>query len=103
MSREQELDRAVRKADAARHTFMASWQDARGRFSPPRLRAEAREKANAALQDLRDQARQSVRSHPLIAGGTLVAVIGWLFRRPIAALSRRLYVKMRDEITEEER
>lgn len=96
MSREDAFDAAVRRADMARTRFVGAVDTAKLRFAPERLKADARDKAEELAHAAGDKAKASVRNHPFIVGGAVTGVIAWLLRRPIAALSRWLYVKARN-------
>jgi len=50
-----------------------------------------------ALQDSGKQARSAVVRHPVALAATLTAIIALIFRRPLTALSKRLYVFGRDK------
>jgi hypothetical protein len=96
MTKEEEYRAAALKAQASRLLFADALARARARLSPDRLKADTQAAINRAVQDGRKQARNAVRRHPLAIGLSLAALGAFLFRRPLMALSRRLYVLGQD-------
>ncbi|HEX7782103.1 MAG TPA: hypothetical protein VF509_04795 [Sphingobium sp.] len=81
----------------ARARFLGSLDIAKSRLSASRLKARAQALVVEALQDSGKQARSAVVRHPFALGAFLTAVIAFIFRRPLTALFKRLYVLGRDK------
>ena len=94
MSREVKAYRAAtRRAEAARAQFLEDLGAVKTSVSPDRLKAEiragARERAHLAAM----AAKRGARRHGWTIGAVVAALTAWRFRRPLAALSERLWVK----------
>lgn len=94
MSRESEEYRAAAQASrAARHRFLDNLADTRARFEPDRLKRDIGDAAKRQAEIAKMKAEDMAREHPVAIGAAAAGLIAWLFRRPIAALSRLLGVK----------
>jgi hypothetical protein len=93
----EEYRKASLEADLARARFLGTLDVAKSRLSASRLKARAQALVVEALQDSGKQARSAVVRHPFALGTALAAIIALIFRRPLAALFKRLYVFGRDK------
>jgi hypothetical protein len=96
MTDEDRYRLASDRAKAARLRLDDAIGIARSRLAPARLKADAKDAAADAVRGLGVKARTTVANHPVTTGALIFGFFAWLFRRPLAALSRRLYVVGRD-------
>lgn len=89
---------ASSRAKAAKTALLADAAEARSRLSPDRLKSELLSRVSIQARTMAQGARKGVRTHPWALGVVAAAVSGWIFRRPIAALSCKLFVQARDRI-----
>ena len=94
MKREEAYRDAVLRADARRAALIASAHAARARVTPARLKQDARDKATETLMDGAAYAAAKVRQRPAATAAATGALALYLLRRPIAALFRRIYVRI---------
>lgn len=100
MSDMDDYRKASAEADVARQRFLSTFGLARNRLSVSRLKSRAQAALVEALQDSGKQARSVVTRHRFALGGALLAAIVFVFRRPLTALFKRLYVFGRDKYRE---
>lgn len=101
MSRDVEAYReAARRAESARSRFLADLGAAKTSVSPSRLKAEIREGARERAHLAAMSAKRGVRRHGWSIAAAIAALAAWRFRRPLAALSQRLWVEARTLWTE---
>lgn len=81
--------RAETEADLARSSFLLALDRTRNRLRPGVIRQDLERKISEAAHGTRQAALHTARSHPFITGGTLAVVLGLVFRRPLAALTRK--------------
>ena len=93
----EDYRKASAEADLARARFLGTLDIAKSRLSASRLKARAQTLVVEALQDSGKQARSAVVRHPVALAATLTAIIALIFRRPLTALFKRLYVFGRDK------
>lgn len=90
---------AYRKAEletqVARGDFLRSVDKAKARLSPVRLKDDAVRQLHRTADHMRRDAAEAARKHPLIVGGIAATVVGWIFRKPLLALSRTASVSIR--------
>ncbi|WP_336961157.1 hypothetical protein [Sphingobium aquiterrae] len=89
---------ASSRAAAARATLLADVAEARSRLSPDRLKSDLVDQASVQARTMAKGAGKAARAHPWALGAVAAAIFGWIFRRPITALSCRLFVQARDRI-----
>jgi hypothetical protein len=85
------LETARTDAEAARTELRLALDDALGRLSPSRLKAEAAQVASHQIDEVKIALRRSVTSHPLIAWPALALIATafvYLLRQPVLALVR---------------
>jgi hypothetical protein len=97
MSEMDEYRKATVEAELARARFLSTLDTAKHRLSASRLKARAQAAVVEALQDSGKQARSAVVRHPFALGTAVAAILAFLFRRPLTALFKRLYVFGRDK------
>jgi hypothetical protein len=93
---DEQYQQAEERARIARVRFMGALSVARSRVTPARLKANAQAKLSQATSHAASRARATVVRHPFTTGSVLAALAAWLFRRPLGALSRHLFVRGRD-------
>ncbi|MBB4640047.1 hypothetical protein [Rhizorhapis suberifaciens] len=81
--------RAETEAELARSSFLLALERARHRLHPSALKQDLERKVSEAAHGTRQAAAHSARSHPFVTGGALAIVLGLVFRRPLAALTRK--------------
>jgi hypothetical protein len=81
---------------AARARFLNDVAAAKARLAPDRLKAEARAAAVKAVTDVRREVRSTAAAHPLAIGAIVTTIVVVIFRKPLLALSRTLYVSFRN-------
>jgi len=89
---------ASSRAEAAKASLLADVAQARTRLSPDRLKSDLMSQVSAQARTIAKGAGNGARSHPWALGAVAAAIFGWIFRRPIAALSCTLFVQARDRI-----
>ena len=93
MSREIKAYRAAaRRSEAARAQFLEDLGAVKTSVSPRRLKAQIRTSAEERAQLAAMAAKRGLRRHGWTIGGVVAALVAWRFRRPLAALSGRLWV-----------
>ncbi|BAV64156.1 hypothetical protein [Sphingobium cloacae] len=98
MSHETAYRAAVEQAEEKKARFFLSAQAAKARVAPARLKQDAKDQLTSFAMD----GVVKVRQHPVAAGAGLAAFTLYLARRPLAALFRRLHVRLRNRNTENE-
>jgi hypothetical protein len=93
----EEYRKASAEADLARARFLGTLDIAKNRLSASRLKARTQAMIVEALQDSGKQARSAVVRHPFALATALTTIIALIFRRPLTALFKRLYVFGRDK------
>ncbi|PZU60117.1 MAG: hypothetical protein DI547_03490 [Sphingobium sp.] len=96
MTPEERYLEADARAESERARFLTALGTAKSRFAPARLKSDAQAQALLATRRAGEQAQAFVGRHPVATGGVIAGLTAWLLRRPIAALSRRLFVLCRD-------
>jgi hypothetical protein len=89
---------ATARAKAAKATLLADVADARERLAPDRLKADMMAQVSDYARAVAQGASRGARTHRWAVGVAAVALVGLIFRRPIAALSCGLFVQARDRI-----
>ncbi|CAN5450067.1 hypothetical protein BH10PSE14_BH10PSE14_17680 [soil metagenome] len=92
MTDEEKYRAATLRAETSRLLLADAWSTARERVSSERLKADAQARLKWAVDEGRAQARAAIRRHPLAIGLGAAGLLTFLFRRPLMALSRRLFV-----------
>ncbi|SCW91406.1 hypothetical protein SAMN02927924_04015 [Sphingobium faniae] len=98
MNRETAYRAAAQQAEERKARFFLSAQAAKARVTPARLKQDAKDHVTSAVMD----GVVKVRQHPVAAGAGLAAFTLYLARRPLAALFRRLHVRLTNRNTENE-
>jgi hypothetical protein len=92
---------ACERADAARGQFLNSANRAKERLSPAALKQDAKDKVSGAARNVTTNLTAKARQRPVATGAAAGAFLLYLCRRPLAALFRRLYVRLHDSHTQE--
>ena len=100
MSSEQAYRAATERAEARRAALLDSLAATRARVTPAKLGADAKNRLTQGMAAFGTKASETVRERPVVTATTAAAVVAYLARRPIAALFRRLYVRVRDRNSE---
>ncbi|MEQ6333085.1 hypothetical protein [Sphingobium sp. MK2] len=100
MSRELAYREACIRADQARAQLQASASEAKARIAPARLAQDAKTKATGAILDVVAKGAAKAQQRPIAVGAAATAFTLFLARRPLAALFRRLYVRLRSTPTQ---
>ncbi|MEJ7927665.1 hypothetical protein WG908_12975 [Sphingobium sp. AN641] len=100
MSSEEAYRAATERAEARRAALLDSIAAATARVTPARLRADAKDKVTQGMMALGTKTGDMVRDRPVMVAATASALVAYLARRPIAALFKRLYVRVRDRNSE---
>lgn len=87
--------KAELEAKVARGDFLRSVDEAKERLAPGRLKDDAVRQLRQTADNIRQDAIGTVRRHPLLVGGVVATVTGWILRKPLMALSRTAGVSMR--------
>ncbi|MBT2187722.1 hypothetical protein [Sphingobium nicotianae] len=82
VDRDERLVRARQRATVARLRFINSVQSTRRRLSPARLKEDALLAAGDYIEEVRHDARQTIRRHPIIAVSAVAGLFAMLFWRP---------------------
>lgn len=94
MSREIAYRDAVARTDLARARLKNSADDAKARIAPARLKQDVVDKATGAVLNGIATGAAKAQQRPVAVGAAAGAFILFLFRRPLAALFGRLYVRI---------
>jgi hypothetical protein len=94
MSRLARYRASILLADERRARFLQSAQAAKQRIAPARLRSDVKDGVGHAVNDAGARLAAKVRERPVATGAAGAALAAWLARRPLAALFRRLYVRL---------
>ncbi|NWK98147.1 hypothetical protein DM806_21275 [Sphingobium lactosutens] len=100
MSRELDFREASVRADAARAQLLATAEDAKARVAPARLKQDVKDGIGGAAKDGIALVAAKVQQRPVAIGAAAGAFGLFLARRPLAALFRRLYVRFRNQDSE---
>ncbi len=87
---------AIAKAQAQKAQLVDSAQAAKARISPARLKQDAKDKVAATALDGVAYVGAKVQQRPTAVAAAASALGLFMARRPIAALLRRLYVRIQD-------
>ncbi|WP_062733839.1 hypothetical protein [Sphingobium abikonense] len=87
---------AIAKAQAQKAQLVDSAQAAKERISPARLKQDAKDKVAATALDGVAYVGAKVQQRPIAIAAAAGALGLFMARRPIAALLRRLYVRIQD-------
>lgn len=97
---------AEERARIAHARFLGALSVARARVAPARLKADVQAKLSEAASEAASRTRATAARHPFAIGALIAAFTAWLFRRPLGALSRHLFVlgrnRRRARISEDE-
>lgn len=85
---------AAAHADLARARLSGSVQAAKARITPGRLKQDAIDKASGVVLDGIAIGAAKAQQRPVAIGAAAGALALFLFRRPLAALFGRLYVRI---------
>ena len=100
MSRKIAYREASARADAARARLLASADAARARVAPARLKQDMKDGIGGATKDGIALVAAKAQQRPVAIGAAAGAFGLFLCRRPLAALFRRLYVRFRNQDSE---
>ncbi len=96
MSRESEYRAACARVQERRAVMQASLDAAKARITPARIRQDIKAKTLASILNGGASLAAKVDQRPFATGAAAAAFALYLFRRPLAALFGRLFVRLRD-------
>lgn len=96
MNLESRYRAACDRADAARGRLHLTAEEAKARITPARLKQDAKDRMSGAVRGSIAQVAANVQQRPVAIGAAATAFGLFLFRRPLAALFGRLYVRFRN-------
>lgn len=88
-AKEEDLAQCRIRAQAARTEFRTALFGAKGRLSPSRLREDATIAATERIDRTAGTLRDTARAHPGILASAAAGGLAFLFRHPLARLTRR--------------
>lgn len=94
MNRESAYRAAAARAALARTQLRTSAEDAKARIAPARLKQDVIDKASGVVLDGIAIGAAKAQHRPVATGAAAGAFVLFLFRRPLAALFGRLYVRI---------
>ncbi|WP_340264143.1 hypothetical protein [Sphingobium mellinum] len=100
MTQQESYAQAVVDAERKKAAFRSSVAAAKARIAPARLKQDIKQKATAGLKNGGAQLAASVNERPIAYGAAGAALLLYLFRRPVSALFRRAYVRIRNRTPE---
>lgn len=101
MSPEERYAEANGEAARKKAAFVSSAATAKARLSPARLKQDVKDKAFNSVQKGKTKIAATVQRRPLAAGAAATALTLYLFRRPVSALLKRMYVRITNRQPEE--
>lgn len=96
MNLESRYRAACERAYAAKGRLTLTAEDAKARITPAQLKQDAKDKVSGAIRGSIAQVAANVQQRPVAIGAAAAAFGLFLFRRPLAALFGRLYVRFRN-------
>lgn len=87
---------ACDRADTAKGRLQLTAEEAKARITPARLKQDAKDKASGAVRGGIARIAAKAQQRPVAIGAAATAFGLFLFRRPLAALFGRLYVRFRN-------
>ncbi|HUD93840.1 hypothetical protein [Sphingobium sp.] len=100
MNREPAFREASARADAARAQLLATADDAKARIAPARLTQDVKDGISGAAKNGVAFVAAKAQQRPVAIGAAAGAFGLFLARRPLAALFRSLYVRFRNQDSE---
>lgn len=100
MNLESRYRAACDRADAAKGRLHLTAEETKARITPARLKQDAKDKASATVRDGIAQVAAKAQQRPVAIGAAATAFGLFLFRRPLAALFGRLYVRFKNSGTD---
>ncbi|WP_030540516.1 hypothetical protein [Sphingobium sp. DC-2] len=94
MTAEERYRLATVEAERKKAAFLSSAAEAKARVSPARIKQDVKQKAGESLHNASAQAMAKANEHPVATAAGAGAFVLYLFRRPLAALFRRTYVRL---------
>ena len=94
MTAEEQYQRANVEVEQKKAALRSSAAAAKARLSPARLKEDAKHKVVGRLQQAKSTAMAQVNERPVATGAAAGALAIYLFRRPLSALFRRIYVRV---------
>lgn len=91
-----DYQQATVRVQARKTALLSSLYEARERLAPGRLLVDAKGKIIGSISAIPSQAVIKVRERPVAFGAAASAFTIYLFRRPLAALLGRVYVRLKD-------
>lgn len=101
MSPEERYALASRRAEQQKAAFFSSAAAAKARVAPARLKQDVKDKALNRLMVTSDNVTTAAKERPFAVGAAASAFALYLFRRPLSALFRRMYVRITNRNPEE--
>ncbi|WP_420145367.1 hypothetical protein [Sphingobium sp.] len=93
MNLESRYRAACDRADVARGRLRLTADDAKARITPARLKQDAKDGLGNAVSNSLSNMKAKALQRPVATGAAATAFGLFLFRRPLAALFGRLYVR----------
>jgi hypothetical protein len=100
MNLESRYRAACDRADAAKGRLQLTAEEAKARITPARLKQDAKDKASGAVRGGIARIAAEAQQRPVAIGAAATALGLFLFRRPLAALFGRLYVRLKNTDTD---
>jgi hypothetical protein len=96
MTEQTSYQAAIARAEAAKARFHRSAQEAKARIAPARLKQDVKAKIGGAAKNSVARVGDKARKNPVAVGAAGAAILLLFARRPVTALFRRLYVRLKN-------
>ncbi|HKT76830.1 MAG TPA: hypothetical protein VJQ78_08850 [Sphingobium sp.] len=100
MTEQQRYRQAAADAERKKAAFLSSAAAAKARIAPARLKEDVKQRAADGWASGKAQVAAQVQERPVAFGAAGAALLLYLFRRPLSALFRRAYVRIRNHSPE---
>lgn len=94
MTAEEQYQRATVEVEQKKAAFRSSATVAKARLSPTRLKQDVKGKVSDGLHKVSSTAMTQISERPVATSAAAGALAIYLFRRPLSALFRRIYVRI---------
>lgn len=100
MTTQERYAEAVVEAERRKVALKSSAAAAKSRIAPARLKQDIKLRAVDGLKNGSAQLAANVSERPIAYGAAGAALLFYLFRRPVSALFKRAYVRIRNRTPE---
>lgn len=100
MNQQERYAQASAAADRKKAAFLSSASAAKARITPARLKQDIKQKAKDGLANGSVGIAAQVKERPVAFGAAGAALLLYFFRRPLSALFRRAYVRIKNHSPE---